>query len=116
MRKPSDRHALWDHWRRRVAGEVLPISADEIQCGFYRAKRFGQFVGVQIDIVGATDPDTGELIEQERFAAFIGQDQFFGAHVEDIWLRCGGSPISEQEFERLERMPAVSDLTRAVIV
>lgn len=116
IRRPTDRAQAWESWRRRVAGETLPIAMDEPQCGFYRAKRFGQHVGVQIDLWQEVDPDTGELTAPERMVAFIGGDTFFDDHVYDIWIRCGGSPISEAEFERLERMPAVSDLTRQVIV
>lgn len=116
MRKPTPREVSWEHWRRRIAGEVLPIHPDEPQAGFYRSKRRGQFVGVQIDWIGETDSETGELISDEIIAAFIGEDQFLRRDdVVEIWLRCGGSPITAEEFERLAHMPEVRDLTRAVI-
>lgn len=116
MRRPTDRNAAWAHWRDRVAGIARPITPDAPQAGFYRARRHGRHVGVQIDLWQEIDEATGELLSDERIVAFIGADTFFDEHVHDIWLRCGGQPISEAEFERLERMPAVDDLTRAVIV
>jgi hypothetical protein len=116
VRKPTDRIVAWAHWRDRIAGIPCAITPDDPKPGFYRAKRRGRHVGVQIDLVAETDPDTGELIAEERIAAFIEDDIFFGEHVFDVWLRCGGQPITEAEFERLQRMPEVSDLTRGVIV
>lgn len=114
MRKPTDRTEAWDHWRRRVSGEVLPITS-EPRPGFYRAKRRGQYVGVQIDLLQEIDEETGELRSEEQLIAMIGDDTFIGDRVDAIWVACGGNPISEQEFERLLRMPAVSDLSRQVI-
>lgn len=117
LRKPTDRAAAFAHWRRRVAGEQLQVSADDIRCGLYRGKRKGQHVGVQIDLVQNIDPDTGELLSEESFVAFVGPDAFYDqAYVAEIWLRCCGAPVSEAEFKRLSRMPAVSDLSRGVIV
>lgn len=117
MRRPTDRTQAWADWRARINGAPCTISTDEIMCGFYKARRQGRFVGVQIDLWANIDPDTGELIEDEKLVAFVGPDTFFDLNkIHDIWLRCGGQPISEAEFERLERMPAVDDLTRAVIV
>lgn len=116
MRRPTDRTVAWSAWSRRLAGEALPISTTP-QCGFYRAKRHGRHVGVQIDLVQEIDAETGELTAEERFVAFVGADAFYdAAYIDEIWLRCGGQPISEREFERLQAMPAVDDLTRAVIV
>ncbi len=116
MRRPTDRAAAWADWRARINGEPRPITAMEPQPGFYRARRAGRHIGVQIDLWQEIDEATGELLSEERLVAFIGKDTFFDLHVEEIWLRCGGQPISEAEFERLERMPAVDDLTRSIIV
>jgi len=113
LRRPSDRDAMWQHWRRRINGERLPVS-DEPQLGLYRAKRRGNFVGVQIDLLQLTDED-GFLTEPEMLAAFIGNESFYGARVDEIWLRCADSPITEAEFERLAKMPAVTDLSREFI-
>lgn len=115
MRRPSDRAQMWDEWRRRIAGERIAVD-DTPRCGFYEAKRFGRRVGVQIDLLQDIDPATGELVAPERIAAFIGADIFFDQHLDEIWLRCCGSPISEAEFERLSAMPRVDDLSREAIV
>ncbi len=114
MRRPSDRAAMWEHWRRRVAGERLPIDATP-QLGLYRAKRKGQFVGVQIDLMQPLD-ENGFLAEPEYFAAFIGDDAFYHDKVDEIWLRCADAPISEEEFARLSNMPRVTDLSREFVV
>lgn len=114
LRRPTDRAAAWDEWRRRVNGERI-AGDDTPKCGLYRAKRFGRYVGVQIDLLQETDPATGELVAEERMAAFIGADIFFDHHLDDIWLRCCGAPISEAEFERLSNMPRVTDLSREFV-
>lgn len=117
LRRPTDRAAAWETWRRRLAGERVEITGAP-HPGWFKAKRFGQWTAVQIDLVADVDPDTGELVSDERFVAFVGaSDAFYEqAKVEAIWLRCAGHPISEAEAEQLLRMPAVSDLSREVIV
>ncbi len=115
MRAPTDRAAAWAPWRRMLAGERVAIS-DTPFCGWYRAKRRGQYVAVQIDLIQDVCPDTGELVSDERFVAFVGGDVFYDQErVADVWMRCLGA-IGEAEAERLLRMPAVSDLSRQVIV
>lgn len=114
LRRPSDRDAQWERWRRRIAGERVAID-HEPQLGLYRAKRKGQFVGVQIDLMQMLDED-GCLTEPEFLAAFIGNESFYGERVDEIWLRCADSPITEEEFERLAKMPAVTDLSREFVV
>lgn len=115
MRRPTDRALAWDHWRRRLNGERLEITSQP-QCGWYRAKRRGQWVAVQIDLQQEIDPETGDLITDERPIAFIGDDVFYdAARVGEIWLHCAAHPITEAEAERLLRMPAVRDLSRQVV-
>jgi hypothetical protein len=77
-------------------------------------KRQGQHVGVQIDLLQITDED-GFLTEPETLAAFIGNETFFGERVDEIWLRCADAPITEEEFERLAKMPTVTDLSREFV-
>lgn len=117
MRAPTDRTAAWEPWRRMLAGERVAIT-DTPCCGWYRAKRRGQWCAVQIDLVQDIDPETGELLGDERFVAFLGaNDVFYEAEkVADVWLRCAANPIGEAEAERLLRMPPVSDLSREVIL
>lgn len=117
MRRPTDRTLAWANWRQRLAGVRLPVTPGDPQCGFYRAKRHGNWAGVQIDIVAEVDEETGELLGDERFVAFVGADAFYDRnYVDEIWLRCCDKPISETEFERLLKAPKVNDLSREVIV
>lgn len=117
MRAPSDRAEAWELWRRMLEGERVEL-ADTPHCGWFKAKRRGQWTAVQIDLVQDLDSETGELLGDERFVTFVGtNDVFYEADkVAEIWLRCAGNPIGEAEAERLLRMPAVSDLSREVIV
>lgn len=111
MNRPSSRAAAWENWRRRRAGERVAIDA-EPQCGFYKARRFGRWVGVQIDLVQHIDAD-GLLSEPERVVAWSGGRE---TDADEVWSWCAGRPIGADEFELLERMPAVHDLSRSVIV
>lgn len=117
MRRPTDRAAAWANWRARSEGRALPVGAAP-ECGFYKARRGGRFICVQIDLIAETDPDTGELLSDERYVAFLGADAtiYDAAMIDEIWLRCAANPITEAEAERLLRAPAVSDLSREVIV
>lgn len=116
LRRPTDRTEAFAEWRRRLAGERI-TGDDTPRCGLYRARRNGVYVAVQIDLVQEIDESTGELLSDETFVAFIGRDTFYDQdRIADIWLRCCGNPITEIEFERLQQMPRVSDLSREVIV
>ncbi len=115
MRRPTDRAEAWATWRQRLAGERVEITSAP-HCGWFKARRNGCWTAVQIDLVQSVD-DEGCLIEPERFVAFVGADVFYEeARIEAIWLACAKSPISEEEAERLLRMPQVSDLSRQVVV
>lgn len=112
-RTPSNRYAAWDWWRRRVAGEALDIPADP-QCGFYRTKRGrgGDFVAASIDLEADTDPETNELISDERLVCIVGD---YERDVDQQWLFLAANPISEAEFNALRARPRVTDLARQVI-
>lgn len=114
MRVPTDRAAAWAPWRRMLAGERVGVT-DTPLCGWWKAKRFGRYVAVQIDIESDCD-DEGALVSDERVVAWIGDERFDGDAVCDIWIRCAAHPLSEAEFERLRRMPVIADLSRQVIV
>lgn len=117
MRRPSDRAELWRRWRERLAGvRRRAWSPDEIECGRYMAKRGGQWQAVQIDIAREIDSETGELLGDERFVAWVGVDKFEEfERVVDIWARCGSRPVSDEEYKRLLHMPAITSLTTNVV-
>lgn len=117
LRRPTERAAAWANWQARIDGaRVGHAITNDVQCGWYRAKRDGQYVAVQIDLISETDDD-GFLLAEERFVAFVGRDHFYElAKIEAIWLRCCGNPITEAEAERLLNAPRVRDLSREVII
>lgn len=121
MRRPSDRNALFQRWRERLA-RIRPREwpFEQPQCGRYSAKRNGQLAAVQIDIDQEIDPETGELLADERFFAVIIQAEQMERIEDDlkvmaVWQRCGASPITDEEFKRISRMPLKIDLTRDVV-
>ena len=98
IRQPSTKAALYDFWRRSVAGERVPRIEDEPQCGFYRMRktRGGPFVPVEIEMIQEIDPATGELTADERLAAYEN-----GRPVDPVrvWPYC--RPISAAEYDGL---------------
>lgn len=116
MRRPTSRETAWQHWRDRINGIEREVS-DAPQPGWYKARRQGQWTAIQIDLHQVVDDD-GYLTEPEGLVAFVGRDLviYEESKIGEIWLRCCGNPISEEEAERLLRAPVVSDLTRQVIV
>lgn len=112
-RTPSSRFKAWAWWRAQVAGEQLDIPADP-QCGFYRTKRGrgGDYVGASIDLVADVDPETHELISDERLVCIVGD---YERDVDRQWLFLAANPISEAEFHSLRARPRINDLARQVI-
>lgn len=114
MRRPSDRAALWQWWRDALARKPGLRRPIEPQCGRYQAKRRGQWVAVQIDVVSTID-ENGELIEDETLSAWVQGERFDEPDkVEAIWLACK-NPITDEEFRRIANTPRVDDLTRSVV-
>lgn len=112
QRRPSDRAAAWAFWRDVLAGHFRAVTW-EPQCGFYRVKQAGRSLAVSIDLHQEIDPETGELIADERLVCTVdGRERDAG----DVWERCAGQPITEEEFHRLRRAPVATDLTRQVVV
>lgn len=110
-RQPSDRVAAWAFWRGVLAGEITSVPM-EPQCGFYRMKVNGRSVPVSIDLEQQTD-DAGDLIADEAMVCLVNGRPW---RADDVWDRCAGNPITEEEFDRLRRAPVVTDLTRQVVV
>ena len=98
IRQPTSREAMYDFWRRSVSGERVPRFEDEPQPGYYKCRmtKGGPFVPVEIWIEQETDPDTGELVADERLCAIVN------AQLRDplrIWTYC--RPISAEEYDAL---------------
>ena len=120
MRVPSDRWTMWSWWRQaHVCSEDVIIVMDDPQCGFYKTKQHkgGTWVPASIDLYQEIDPETGELLTDEQFVCFVnGQER----DAREMWSYLSGRPISEAEYERLQRTAHlfvnVTDLSRTVVV
>ncbi len=113
-RTPTDRTAAWANWRARLDGAEIAIAVDVPDCGYYRARRFGRWAGVCIDIIQEIDPETGELVADEELAAWWGDGK--RDDPQRLWSYCADAPITAAEFQRLQNMPAVTDLVSQTIM
>lgn len=98
IRQPTSEAALYDFWRRSVAGERVPRVEDEPQCGYYKRRmvRGGPFVPVEIWMEQDIDPETGELTAPERLRAICNAQL---CRPESVWTYC--RPISASEYDGL---------------
>lgn len=99
MRRPTDLVAAFDHWRRRVAGETLPITMEPM-CGYYRRRlvRGGVWVPVAIWLEQEIDPDTGDLLADEVMRCAVAGRE---ADPHEQWTYIAGQPIPHAEYEYL---------------
>ncbi len=98
IRQPSSHAALYDFWRRSVAGERVPRVEDEPQCGYFKRRmvRGGPFVPVEIWMEQDIDPETGELTAPERLRAICNGNL---CNPVTTWTYC--RPISASEYDGL---------------
>ncbi|RJE82973.1 hypothetical protein [Paracoccus onubensis] len=98
IRQPTSREAQYDFWSRTVAGERVPRTEDEPQPGFYKIRmvRNGPFVAVEIWLEQQVDPDTGELVTDERLRAICNGEPRDPAK---LWLYCRA--ITAEEYDGL---------------
>lgn len=108
MRRPTDRAAAWAWWSRAHADPGAP-RPQHPQCGLFRARVNNQWRAASIDLHQEID-ESGELAGDERLVCFVdGAER--DADAAWPWL----DPVSEHEFQRLQRMPRVRDLTREIV-
>ena len=115
MREPSSAASKWDWWERAIAGENPPIHEREPQVGYYRVRRWARkqfWLPARIWLEpGEVDPETGELMSDERYCAEIDGERK-NPFVVWTWLQ----PITEDEWKWLkatrnlqpEKMPSKS--------
>jgi hypothetical protein len=109
MRTPTTPAAKWAWWEAAVNGEAPPTYDDEPQVGFYAVRRFrygewarGPFVPARIWIEpGEVDPETGELLSDERLCAEIDGKP---ADPWRYWTWLARRPIPQSEFEWLKAL------------
>lgn len=97
MRQPTDIDRAFDPWRRKLAGERVPIPMSDPEPGFYKMRltKGGPFVPVAIWIDQSVDPETGELLTDERLCCLVN-----GQHRDPYrtWTWCASRPISEADY------------------
>jgi hypothetical protein len=109
LRQPTPPDAKWAWHEAAVAGLNPPTFDDEPQVGFFAVRRFrygewtkGPFVPARIWIEpGETDPETGELLSDERFRAEIDGKP---ADPWRIWTWVARRPVPLSEWEFLRAM------------
>lgn len=96
MREPTNLFDAYQWWRDALSGYRMNYNL-EPRPGFYRTRvvKGGPFVPVAIWIEQELDPDTGQLLSDERVVATVnGQPK----DPESIWQWCCAHPISEEDY------------------
>lgn len=114
-RLPTDRWGAWAWWRARVEGRLGPDEplTTEPQCGFFKKRDRGRWIAASIDLLQDIDPDTGELVSDERLVCIVDGVE---RDTDEMWAYVASFPIPQDEHERLARQPVVTDLSKVVIV
>jgi hypothetical protein len=109
MREPTPPDQKWAWWEEAVDGLNPPVREDEPQPGFYAVRRFrygewvkGPFVPARIWIEpGEIDPETGELLSDERLCAEIDGKP---ADPWRNWTWLARRPVSLDEWKWLKAL------------
>ncbi len=101
---PAVAYAWHANALRGVYGDEI-VTTEEPQPGWFKRRlvKGGVFVPARIWIDGETDPDTGELLSDERLRCEVN-GRSADPHEEWQWL--AGAPISEAEFRYLTAVAA----------
>lgn len=92
MRKPTPREEVYSWHARAIRGERMPIHDSTPQAGFYltRLVARGALVPGSIWLEQIVDPDTGELMSDERYRAEILGEE---VDANEAWTWLAGRPI-----------------------
>lgn len=96
MRQPTPQAEAFAWYDAALAGKSPPITS-EPEPGFYRMRKFkgAPFVPAAVWLHAETDPDTGELISDERLVAVVNGES---RDPDAIWLSCCNNPIPEHDY------------------
>lgn len=96
IRRPTSRADQYSWWERTVAGERAPRIEDEPQPGFYKRRmvRGGPFVPVEIWLEQEIDPETGELVADERLRAICNGEL---RDPVSLWTFCRAISLAEYD-------------------
>jgi len=103
VRTPTPEGEAFRWWRETLAGLNPPIHEDEPHCGYFKTRRAyrGPFYPASIFLIGETDPETGELTSDERFACEINGRRF-DAYEQWQWL--AKHPVPLKTYHELQQM------------
>ncbi len=79
---------VWNHWQRRLAGEMLPLVNEQPECGFYRMKN--RYNGVPTPV--AYWPSGSEV------HCRIGGEDVSVEKGQEVWSWCAKYPITEEAY------------------
>lgn len=109
MREPSSPEQRWAWWESAVAGHDPPVFEDQPQAGFFAARKFRYGEWARGPLVparlwwepGEIDPETGELMSDERLCGEID-----GVRINPwrrwTWLASRPIPLSEWQWLRAQ--------------
>lgn len=109
LRQPTGLLERWAWWERAIAGQDVPYTEDEPECGFYRVRKFpygvwarGPWLPARVWLEpGEIDPETGELLSDE-----IIKMEIDGKRVNPWtnWSWIAKRPITETQWKQLKAM------------
>ena len=100
VRRPTPEHVALAWWRAAVGGDPVPYHLNDIEAGWFKTRLAyrGVWWPARIWIVAPTDPETGELVAEERFACEVAGDP---ADAHEQWPYLSKRPVSLIEYQQL---------------
>ena len=102
MRTPTTLQARWEWYEARISGEERHTSEHEIQCGFFKVRKFpyglwptGPWIPARIWMADGETDEIGELLTEEKWFAEID-----GKRVDPwrTWTWLSKHPVTEAEW------------------
>lgn len=110
---------LYAHWRAALAGEKPPIFVDDPKCGFFKKGVYARGITRK----GVFTPQEGSHAKRIGWAPVaifmdvggvmvgrVGNDEFYGDALNDIWNSVAGSPISEETYRAIAERTDQEDM------
>lgn len=96
IRQPTPREVAYN-WHAAALAGLAPQTDDDPQCGWFKRPlvKGGPLVPARIWLDQDIDPETGELMDDERLQCEVNNET---ADVEQQWSWLNARPIPESEF------------------